>query len=273
MAQLKDSVVSGSLRVTDTIFTTGIQTNIIKAPTASNGTTYGPGTNGQILKSNGTSVYWTSDNNSDVNVKQLAAITTAGAYPVILANSTATTEVTGTVNKSANLTYNPNTKALSTGGTINGLTLTAASTGFTIAGGTTSKTLTVNNTYTLGAACAKGVTDNSSSTAVTSSDTNLITGRTLYYAGYTKANSVSVSVTANSWTGSSAPYTATVNVTGVTASNNIAVGVGGSLTDAQIEAVASANIVCTAQAAGSITLKAYGEKPTIALPINVIILN
>ena len=42
------------------------------------------------------------------------------------------------------------------------------------------------NGYTLGAACAKGVTDNTSATAVTSSDTNLITGRTLYYAGYTK---------------------------------------------------------------------------------------
>ena len=77
------------------------------------------------------------------------------------------------------------TQAL-TNKTYNGLTLTKATTGFTIAGGTTSKTLTVSNTYTLGAACAKGVTDNSSSTAVTSSDTNLITGRTLYYAGYVK---------------------------------------------------------------------------------------
>ena len=46
-----------------------------------------------------------------------------------------------------------------------------------------------NTTYTLGAACAKGVTDNSSNADVTSSDTNLITGRTLYYQlakkGYT----------------------------------------------------------------------------------------
>ena len=45
------------------------------------------------------------------------------------------------------------------------------------------------NGYTLAAACAKGVTDNSSNADVTSSDTNLITGRTLYYQlakkGYT----------------------------------------------------------------------------------------
>lgn len=61
------------------------------------------------------------------------------------------------------------------------LTFTKNTTGFSIAGGTTSKTLTVSSSYTLGEACAKGVTDNSSSAAVTSSDTNLITGRTLHY--------------------------------------------------------------------------------------------
>ena len=33
----------------------------IQAPTASNGTTYGLGTSGQVLKSNGTSVYWAND--------------------------------------------------------------------------------------------------------------------------------------------------------------------------------------------------------------------
>ena len=111
MAQLKDTVVSGSLRATDTIYSTTNQFQILRIPTTSNGTTYGPGTNGQILKSNGTSVYWASDNNSDTNVTQAAAITNAGAYPIILANSTATTAVTGTVNKTSTLTYNPNTKA------------------------------------------------------------------------------------------------------------------------------------------------------------------
>lgn len=42
------------------------------------------------------------------------------------------------------------------------------------------------NGYTLAAACAKGVTDNTTETAISSSDTNLITGRTLYNAGYSK---------------------------------------------------------------------------------------
>ena len=38
------------------------------------------------------------------------------------------------------------------------------------------------------------VTDNSSATAVTSTDTNLITARTLYYAGYTKNTGTVTSV-------------------------------------------------------------------------------
>lgn len=64
MASLKDTVVSGSLRATDTIYSTTNQFQILKIPTSSNGTTYGMGDNGQILKSNGTSVYWANDNDT-----------------------------------------------------------------------------------------------------------------------------------------------------------------------------------------------------------------
>ena len=91
---------------------------------------------------------------TDEKVKQLAAITTNGAYPLLLGYSTATTEVTNTVNKSSNLTYNPNTKALVTGGTVDG--------------------------YTLAAASAKGVTDSSSASAI-STGTSLPTERDIYY--------------------------------------------------------------------------------------------
>ena len=64
MAMLKDSIVTGSLRVTDTVLTDGVQASVIKAPTTSGGTTYGVGSNGQVLKSNGTTVYWGTDDNS-----------------------------------------------------------------------------------------------------------------------------------------------------------------------------------------------------------------
>ena len=193
MAILKDSVVTGNLRVTGDTMANGVQAKIIRAPTSSGATTFGPGTDGQILKSNGTTVYWASDNNTDTLVTQTAT-TTSAAYEILFSGTADNTTRTEGARKTNTLTYNPSTKALSTGGTVNGLTLTAASTGFTISGGTTSKTLTVGETYTLGAACAKGVTDNSSSTAVTSTDTNLITARTLYYAGYTKTTGTVTSV-------------------------------------------------------------------------------
>ena len=60
MAQLKNTVVQGSLKVTDTIYSSTGQFQIIKAPTTSNGTTFNAGSNGQVLKSNGTSVYWSN---------------------------------------------------------------------------------------------------------------------------------------------------------------------------------------------------------------------
>lgn len=68
-----------------------------------------------------------ASDNTDAKVEQKAAMTTAGAFPIILAAATATTATTTYVNKSANLTYNPSTKALNTGGTVNGYTLAAAS--------------------------------------------------------------------------------------------------------------------------------------------------
>ena len=52
---------------------------------------------------------------ADTKVTQAAAITTDGAYPVILGYSTATTAVTNTVNKTDSLNYNPSTKELATG--------------------------------------------------------------------------------------------------------------------------------------------------------------
>lgn len=38
--------------------------NKVSAPTASGGTSYGTGSSGQVLKSNGTTVYWANDNNT-----------------------------------------------------------------------------------------------------------------------------------------------------------------------------------------------------------------
>ena len=49
----------------------------IQAPTASNGSTYGLGTSGQVLKSNGTSVYWANDNNTTYSLSSFGITATA----------------------------------------------------------------------------------------------------------------------------------------------------------------------------------------------------
>ena len=64
MAQLKDLVVMGATRLIGDVFANKIQVTAVHAPTSSNGATYGPGSNNQVLKSNGTTVYWGEDVNT-----------------------------------------------------------------------------------------------------------------------------------------------------------------------------------------------------------------
>ena len=135
MAQLKDTVVSGSLRATDTIYTTTEQLQSLKIPDSSGSSTYTTGTAGQIMRTNGSTVYW--------------------------------------------------------------------------------------------------ATGNSAQTVI---------------------------ALGNGWS-SSSPYTQTISVTGVTATNNIVVGLAASATATQYDAACSAKILCTAQGPGTITLTAYGDEP------------
>lgn len=233
MAQLKDTVITGSARVTDTLYTNDLVVSGSKtaryaliAPTSNGAPTWRALTNADVglgdVENTKLST-WQGTN----NVKTLGTVTTgtwnatiigvayggtgvnssstainkvfaspssgnAGApsfRTLVAADVPAITTASDTTNElymlgvtsSATTTVKYNSGVKATNGalkatTYNGLTLTAATTGFTIAGGTTSKTLTVNNTYTLGAACAKGVTTKTSATAISSTDTNLLTG-------------------------------------------------------------------------------------------------
>ena len=68
MAQLKDTVVSGSLRATDTIYTGTVQLDKLFTITGGSGTAYSAGTNGQILAVNSNNIaYWKSLTASDVS--------------------------------------------------------------------------------------------------------------------------------------------------------------------------------------------------------------
>ena len=74
---LKDTNILGSLRATDTIYGTTGQFTTLKIPTASNGTTYSAGTSGQVIKTNGTSIYWANDNNT-VDLNSMTGILSLG---------------------------------------------------------------------------------------------------------------------------------------------------------------------------------------------------
>ena len=118
----------------------------------------------------------------------------------------------------------------------------------------------------------RGIQDNLTSTA-TDQSLSAYQGKLLNdkFGSYTaKSNKVSATLSASSWSGSG-PYTITVSVTGVTASNNVEVLIPGSATDAQAEAWMAAGIVNGTQRTNSITLKAYGDKPSINIPIECIV--
>jgi hypothetical protein len=85
------------------------------------------------------------------------------------------------------------------------------------------------------------------------------------------SSALSLTLASGSWS-SATPPTQTITATGVTASNNIIVGIGSGITSAQYDAACAAKLVCTAQGANSITMTAYGTKPTENIPISVVIL-
>lgn len=91
----------------------------------------------------------------------------------------------------------------------------------------------------------------------------------------TKASKSKVSsytLSKSGWKGLAAPFTFTLNnAIGVTENNNVELVVPSNISLEQVESYQSAAIVAGTQAVGSITLKAYGEKPTIDLPITVIV--
>lgn len=84
-----------------------------------------------------------------------------------------------------------------------------------------------------------------------------------------KAVSRSVTLYTSYWDTSSKNYS--VTVTGMTAAANGSLRIAQSATDEQFEAWGAAKPRVTAQAAGTLTVKAVGTVPTIDIPVEVVI--
>lgn len=84
--------------------------------------------------------------------------------------------------------------------------------------------------------------------------------------------SLSFTLTAAGWAGTAAPYTQTVTISGLTASANGYTGLANGATLAQFTAFDKGKINANAQAAGQITFWARGTKPTINLPMTLVLL-
>jgi len=85
------------------------------------------------------------------------------------------------------------------------------------------------------------------------------------------AQVISATLLASAWSGTSAPYTYNLTVSGVTATSIQEILAGDSVTLAQLTALQNANIQGDTQSLNTIVLKAWGIKPTIDLPVKVII--
>jgi len=82
---------------------------------------------------------------------------------------------------------------------------------------------------------------------------------------------VAATLLASGWTGTVAPFSIQVTVIGITATSINEIAPTTNITEAQLTALQSANIVDGGQAINNITLLAYGYKPEIDIPIRVII--
>lgn len=86
-----------------------------------------------------------------------------------------------------------------------------------------------------------------------------------------KSSMVTATLTAAGWSGSG-PYTQTLSVAGLTADGNGSIGLAQTATAAEREAARDAMLSVTGQAAGTLTVTADGDKPTVDIPVTVTVI-
>ena len=87
-----------------------------------------------------------------------------------------------------------------------------------------------------------------------------------------KSTLVNTTLTASKWTGSSAPYSYVLSVSGATTSNIVEINYASNASSQAIEAYQNAMLADGGQTTNQITIKAT-EKPTVDIPITIVIRN
>lgn len=87
-----------------------------------------------------------------------------------------------------------------------------------------------------------------------------------------KSALINTTLTASKWTGSSAPYTYVLPVSGATTSNIVEINYASNASSQAIEAYQNAMLADGGQTTNQITIKAT-EKPTVDIPITIVIRN
>lgn len=87
----------------------------------------------------------------------------------------------------------------------------------------------------------------------------------------TKDQSAVATLVYANWTGTSAPYSYKISNSKILANSNVDVSIASSATNAQALAYVAGAFIPGAVAAGSVTIKAYGKKPKVDIPIAILI--
>ena len=86
-----------------------------------------------------------------------------------------------------------------------------------------------------------------------------------------KSTIIDGTLIASNWVGTTAPFTYSLDVEGVTATSNQEVLPAVGISTEQLEALQGANIVDGGQGEGYMVLVAHGDKPTIDIPIRIVL--
>lgn len=92
-----------------------------------------------------------------------------------------------------------------------------------------------------------------------------------YVDSVATGTTLSVTLASASWTGDAVPYTYTISNSAITAISTQELSPATDITADQLSALQAANIIDGGQAAGSMTLKAFGEKPSVDIPVRIIV--